>query len=257
MLKAFLSRMSTLDNPPPWSVWSAINIVMVAFLAVIVCTGIVLTVVGDTQYTTLLGWTMAAGLAAAFVYYTRRKPEQRDALHFNPPDAVQDRVTLLQNILLFLLVGVGLAVALDVVTVRLTDLSLPEPELFRPYFDVFANGFPILFISWALAFLLLVIVQPLAEQLIFQGITLPALRHALGAWPGYIVCAALFGLYHLVVYSSPSNDPASLWFGLFVPCIAGLIFGAVRLYTGSTRAAVFTHAAFGLFALVKLLTLVG
>jgi membrane protease YdiL (CAAX protease family) len=257
MLKTFFSRISTLENPPPWGAWTAVNTILVAFLAVIVCTGIVLTVFGDTQYTTLLGWTLAAVLAVAFVYFTRRKPEQRVALRLNPSEAPRDRVTTLQNILLLLLVGVGLAVALDVITIRLTGLSLPQPELVRPYFDVYANGFPVLFVSWALAFLLLVVAQPLADQLIFQGMVLPALRQSLGAWPGYLVSAALYGLFHLLVYSSPSSDATSLWYALFVPFIAGLIFSAVRLYSGSTRAAVLTHAAFGLFALVKLLTLVG
>jgi membrane protease YdiL (CAAX protease family) len=48
-----------------------------------------------------------------------------------------------------------------------------------------------------------------------------------------------------------------MWYGLLSPLIAGLVYGAVRLYTQSTRAALLVHAAFGLFALVKLLTLMG
>ena len=125
------------------------------------------------------------------------------------------------------------------------------------YLNAVENNFPLLAVSWLLAFILMVIAEPIAEELVFQGILLPALRNSLGAWGGYIVSAALFGLFHLMVYSSPNSDIVTLWYGLFLPFFAGLVFAAVRLYTGSTRAAVITHAAFGLFALVNLLTLVG
>jgi membrane protease YdiL (CAAX protease family) len=156
-----------------------------------------------------------------------------------------------------MLIGVGLAIALDVITVRLTGFSIPGPELIRLYSDVSFENLPVMALSWILAFLLMVIFQPLADQLIFQGIVLPAFRQSLGAIPGYLVTAAVYGIFHLALYSPPDTDPTILWYTLFVPFIAGLIFGAVRLYTGSTRAAMLTHVAFGLFAVVKLLTLVG
>jgi membrane protease YdiL (CAAX protease family) len=251
MLNNFLSRIGTLENPPPWSTWSALSAVLAAFIAVFLCTGIILAVVGITQYTTLLLWTLAAVVAVAFVFFTRRTPEQRAALHFTRGASTP------QDVFLLLFIGVGLAVALDVVSIRLTNTALPGAELLNLYFDRADGEMPILFISWVLAFALMVIVQPLADQLIFQGILLPSLRQSLGAWPGYIVTAALFGLFHLMIYSSPNGNFIFMWYGLFVPFIAGLIFGAVRLYTGSTRAAMVTHVAFGLFALVKLLTLLG
>jgi membrane protease YdiL (CAAX protease family) len=257
MLKSFLTRVTALENPVPWSAWNAFSTVIAAFLAAVVCTGVVLAVVGVTQYATLLSWALADMVIVGFVYISRRTAEQRAALHLSPVGAPTDIASMLQNVLLLLLVGVGLAIALDVITGRLTDLSIPEPELLGLYVDVYVNNFPILFISWALAFVMMVVLQPLAEELVFRGILQPALRQSFGLWPGYLVSAALYGLFHLITYSSPSGDAFSLWYGLLAPFIAGLIFGAVRLYTGSTRAAVLTHAAFGLFALVKLLTLVG
>ncbi len=257
MFKAFFSRLRTLDTPPPWGALSALNAVLAGLLAVFLGTTIAIALLGDkAQYVTLFGWTVGGILMIAFIYFTRRKPEERAALRISPAEAVPDRLTTVQNILLLMLIGVGLAIALDVVTIRVTGLSIPGPELYRPYYDVYAENFPVPAVTWVLAVALMVIVQPIVDQLLFQGIVLPALRQALGALPGYLITAALYGLFHLIVYSSPDADPAVLWYALFVPFIAGLIFGAVRLYTGSTRAAMLTHVAFGLFAVVKLLTLV-
>jgi membrane protease YdiL (CAAX protease family) len=67
-----------------------------------------------------------------------------------------------------------------------------------------------------------------------------------------------YTIFHFVSYQLPpaANNTALIWIGIVEPLIGGLIFGAVRIYTGSTRAAILTHMAFGLFAVVKLLTLV-
>lgn len=259
MFKSFLSHISTQETPPPWSAWNAISVVLAAFFAVVFAGGLMLALIGDVQYTYLLSWNIAAGLMIGFVYFTRRQPEGRAALRFNPPAPSEssERVATLQSILLLLLIGVGLAIAMDVISLRLTGVALPEPELTRPYVDHFADGFSILFFTWVLAFALMVVLQPISEELVFRGILLPALRRSFGAWPGYLLSAAIYGLFHFMIYSSGSNDSVSIWYSLLIPFIAGLIFGAVRLYTGSTRAAVLTHAAFGLFALIKLLTLVG
>jgi membrane protease YdiL (CAAX protease family) len=103
----------------------------------------------------------------------------------------------------------------------------------------------------------MVIAQPLAEELIFRGVLLSSLRGTIGAWPGYILSALLYALFHLITYGSSISDFNSLWYGQILPFIGGLIFGAVRLSTGSTRAAILAHVGFGLFAVVKILTLSG
>jgi membrane protease YdiL (CAAX protease family) len=78
-----------------------------------------------------------------------------------------------------------------------------------------------------------------------------------GAWPGYILSAILYAVFHLLSFPPAGSDFNGLWYGQILPFVAGLIFGAVRLYTGSTRAAILAHVGFGLFAIVKMLTLAG
>jgi membrane protease YdiL (CAAX protease family) len=102
-----------------------------------------------------------------------------------------------------------------------------------------------------------VVAQPVAEELVFRGIALPALRQGFGAWMGLVLCSLAYGLFHQLAYSSPTNDATLVWYGLALPLLAGLFISGVRVYTGSTRAAIAAHMAFGLFAVLKALTLAG
>jgi hypothetical protein len=271
MLRRLFDRIAHAEAAPPWTIWNAVSALVAAFMAVLLGTSVALVVTGNNQFSALLGWSLAAGLTIAFVRFTRRTPAEREALRLNkwqyesespkkPRNAiiVDEAAALppLANQFFLLLVGVGLAVALDVITGRVTGLFLPEPELLRPYQD-FAFGIPALAQTLLLGAVFMVVLQPIAEGLIFQGLLLPALRRSVGPWPGYLLSAALYGLFHLMAYSQPPGDFAALWYGLIAPLLAGLIYSAVRLYTGSTRAAMLAHAAFGLFAVLKLLTLVG
>lgn len=251
MFKQLMARIGFPESPFPWSLQSALFTIVMAFVAVFLSSAVVLSVAENQQYTYLAVWSLGCAVAAAYAWFSARLPEKRLALRFEVNSLP------MQNTLFLLFIGVGLAVALDVVTGRVTNTFFPEPELFNAYFFHTAFQEPMTLVTWLLAFLLMVILQPLSEELIFRGIALPALRRTFGAWPGYLLSALLYGLFHLFIYANSVDSFAALWYSFISPVIAGLIFAAVRLYTGSTWAAVLTHAAFGLFALVKLLTLVG
>jgi hypothetical protein len=241
MFQQLRARLGAPEAAPPWSLTAGLVAAVAAFLATIIGGTIAYSVVPQAGYAPLLAWTIGAILTTAFVYISRPKPEERAALrmgNFNAP------------VVFLLFIGVGMALALDVLTMRLAGRFLPEPELLNLF-----GARPIELFGWLLAALFLVVIQPIAEELVFRGLLLPALRAELGPWPGYLLDAALYGLFHLLVYPPLSQDAGGLWIGLGIPFVAGLIFAAVRLYTGSTRAAMVAHAAFGLFALAKLLTL--
>jgi membrane protease YdiL (CAAX protease family) len=106
----------------------------------------------------------------------------------------------------------------------------------------------------------MLIAQPLAEELVFRGVALPALRTALGARFGLVATAALSAVFHLLIYpasytavDSGVSPLAALWYSGVTPFLAALVFGSVRVVTGSTRLAIAAHVAFGLFALLRLL----
>lgn len=243
-----MAHINALDTAPPWSLVAALGSGVVSFAAVVIGTFIALALLNNTQYTALAGWTFGAVLTIIFVFIRFKKPEERAALRLGRSDASE---LPMQEIFLTLLIGLGLSVTLDVVSGRVTNTFLPEPELLSLYRQQ-VNG-----LTWIFAFIFMVVLQPLAEELVFRGLMLPSLRNALGAWSGYIVSAILYALFHMLAFSPAINDFNGFWYSQLVPFIAGLIFGAVRLYTGSTRAAILAHVGFGLFALVKVLTLVG
>jgi membrane protease YdiL (CAAX protease family) len=105
----------------------------------------------------------------------------------------------------------------------------------------------------------MLIAQPLGEELVFRGVVQPVFRTILSAWPGLLVTALVYGLFHQLAYPPAYADISSqtaLWYGLALPALQGVIFGMNRAVTGSTRAAIFAHAAFGLFALLKVFIIV-
>jgi membrane protease YdiL (CAAX protease family) len=254
MFRRLLARINGLDTPPPWSLVAALGSGVVSFAAVVIGTFIALALLDNTQYTALAAWTIAAMVTIIFVFIRFNKPEERAALRLgiSPGSGLP-----VQEIFLMLLIGVGLSVTLDVVSGRVTNLFLPEPELMSLYTDVTLYQQPINILSWIFAFVFMVVLQPIAEELVFRGLMLPSLRNAIGAWPGYIVSAILYAIFHMLAFPPPISDFNGFWYSQIMPFIAGLIFGAVRLYTGSTRAAILAHVGFGLFTVIKVLTLVG
>lgn len=249
MFRRLLSRIGSPEAAPGWGLPSALMLLVAAFVAVIVGSTIGSLLFPQAQFVLLLGWTLAALITIAITLSNLSKPEQRAALRLSQAGA-------LPSIFFLLLIGIGLAITLDVLLRAVTGAMLPAPELMDVYFRVQLYQQAVQPLSWVLALIFMVVLQPLADELIFRGALLPVLRSTFGSWSGYIISALLYAAFHMLLYPPPlPNTNIAVWYGFIAPLISGLIFGAVRLYTGSTRAAIFTHAAFGIFAVINLLTL--
>ncbi len=95
-----------------------------------------------------------------------------------------------------------------------------------------------------LSFVTVVILAPLAEELIFRGWIYTSLRQSFGAWPAIAITAAVFALVHM--------DPTRLYpLLIFVP---GLMFTIIREKNGSARASFYAHAAYNFLAWIIVLT---
>lgn len=92
---------------------------------------------------------------------------------------------------------------------------------------------------------LLVVVAPVTEELLFRAVLLSRLRRAMSPWSAITVSAALFAGIHLI-----DPDAAFVVPGLFV---IGLVLGYQALLTGRIGLPIFTHAGVNLLAAIALL----
>jgi uncharacterized protein len=83
-------------------------------------------------------------------------------------------------------------------------------------------------------------VAPVCEELAFRGFLQPLLARGLGAGPGILLAAIPFGLLHYSEYGDS-------WRHALIISAAGAAFGAMRQFSGSTKAAAVMHASYNAF----------
>lgn len=245
-----LKRLTRLEPAPPWGGGTVLVMTVSAFLLLIAGSFAALAWLPATPEAKLFGWGLGgAGLIALITLRLRNRPEHRAALRLRPTGTPLPFV---------LFIAVGFALTLDLLSLVVTGGAfLTTPELIGAE----TQGS---LVTWVLAVLVLVIIQPISEELVFRGYAFPWLRASFGAWPGLLLASALSAVFHFLIYppdysvTQPGlgSFPA-IWFGLLLPFLAGLIISSTRAVTGSTRAAIVAHAGFGLFAVLKLLALAG
>ena len=81
-----------------------------------------------------------------------------------------------------------------------------------------------------------VTIAPLAEELAFRGLLQPLMVRSIGVTPGILLTSVAFGAMHLEQYGA--------WQSVVLITLAGCGFGAVRQWTGSTRASAIMHAGY-------------
>lgn len=94
-------------------------------------------------------------------------------------------------------------------------------------------------ISIALIGLFSATLGPLCEELVFRGFFQPLLIRTFGTPFGIVLCAAPFALLHGPQYHWS-------WQIVVLLVLAGVVFGYVRLRTGSTAASALVHATYNL-----------
>ncbi len=231
------------EDAPPWRLTSAAIAVIFAFAAMIAGIVVAYTWIGleNQGLSELVGWSLGGVLTILFIWQTRR--HQRDALRLAPPQT---------PILFIMFIAFGCALALDLLGLAVTNQFAPAQEF------TWLNPNALGVAEWGFAIALMVVIQPIAEELLFRGVAFPAVRARLGAWGAILATAVVSGVFHVLIY--PMNYASLLtpiWYGLVVTVIEAILFGMVRSSSKSTRAAIAAHAAFGLFAVVKLFMLVG
>ncbi|MFN8374191.1 MAG: type II CAAX endopeptidase family protein [Anaerolineae bacterium] len=233
MIRSFMARIARPEAAPPWNSSAALQAVVVAFMCMLVGVNGMAAVFGQQPFIFLAGYAVGCALTLVYLWFTRRKAEDRAALRLQTPGST--------SLLLIAFLCLGVALASDVLR---RYQAVPELQ----YFDNSA-------LEWVLAIVLMVFLQPLAEEIVFRGVMYPALRVTFGAWTGLFACTLAHAVFHFVSYSPAQLDLNTLWLTFVLPYIDSLVLTLIRAYTGSTRAAIVGHMAFGLFAVVKLIAL--
>lgn len=242
---SLMQRIRAVEPAPPWNLTSVLVAMVVAILAFIGGTFAAEIWLSGQSIALIIGWIIGGIITIIFVLQSRKTPEQRAALKLQSGAA---------PLLFIIFISFGLALAIDLLSLLVTGQFVPAPALLSAAVD--RQNTALLIISAVF----LLIVQPLAEELVFRGVAFPVLRVGFGAWPGLLVTAVASAIFHLLIFPAaytvvfPDMTPAaSLWYSGMNPLLAALVFGIVRAVTGSTRSAIAAHFAFALFALFKLL----
>jgi membrane protease YdiL (CAAX protease family) len=125
------------------------------------------------------------------------------------------------------LLGLACAFAVQIIGVLLhtPDVDTPIKKLLSSKAAILEFG------------ILATTIGPLCEELVFRGFIQPVFIRSLGRAAGIVLTASLFGALHLA-------QNAFVWqFGLLIS-LAGVAFGVMRDWTGSTRASTWMHAGF-------------
>jgi len=247
--RGLLAHMAAPEPEPTWTLAAVVMTFVGGLLAFIAGSFVTLSWLPDQPFAQIAGWTLGGLITIIFVVQTRTN---RSTARGADRDPLRLRRTAGAPLPFLLFLSLGFAILIDLIGAGIGGSFERSPELLG--LDLRGGG--ILALVFALLFM--VVVQPIAEELIFRGVAYPALRTAFGFGLTVFFSAGLHGLFHLIVY--PPNYPTlpapnQLWFGLAIPFLDAVVITLVRAHQGSTRAAIIAHMGFGLFAVLKVLAL--
>ncbi|MCE2488911.1 MAG: CPBP family intramembrane metalloprotease [Anaerolineae bacterium] len=220
----------------PWSLPRALLATLSLLAALALGALLALLLTDGAPPAALAGWS--AGAALVLLALRARFRRSAAALPLQPGGT---------PVALALLTGVAAALFLDTLALAPGGSGLPTPELaalvIRPATPV----------AWPLAALYLLLLQPLAEGLVFRGLLQPALQARASRRAALLLTALAWALFHLLAYTGApgSADPATLYLSRLA---LGLLLGILRARNVSARASIVAHTGINLFFLLRLLS---
>ena len=232
-------------SEPPWSLFSALLSYGVLFLCLTVI-GTSLATLGSARQVLfsrelMLGWALGMAIAIVFILVSHRSSDES-----------WKALRLVKGVLplpLALLIGIAIALALDLGVSLASGEFWPVPQIWR-FQSLEAMGLP-------LAALMLIVLQPLAETLVFQAVLLPRLRWAFGHWGGLLGASALYTVLYYLVFIEPYAFYDPFWHGIVFPAGIAIFFSLLKVYTQSTAAALLGRMGAGLVLLLTALAIYG
>ncbi|MDE2853710.1 MAG: CPBP family glutamic-type intramembrane protease [Chloroflexota bacterium] len=244
-----MSLMAKLTLPeahePPWSLLNALLAVLAMFICLAIIgpsfIAIITASATPTPFALMASWSLGMALTSLFVLVSRRSSEESwRALRLSRGELALP---------LALIIGLAIGLTLDLIAILTAGRFLPDAQIWA----LQTGGLP----SLALAALLLVVLQPLAETLVFHAILLPRLRWRLGHWLGLAITAAVYAGLHYLIFFQTSDANFLRWHGLVLPMLLGISFGLLKVFSQSSLVALIARMGAGLIFLLTALALVG
>lgn len=232
-------------SKPPWSLLGALLTVFAMFVCLIGVGPALATLLMDSDQITpfwlMLSWTIGMACTILFVVVNRR----------SSADSWR-RLQLRRGVFplpIAILLGVSVALVIDLLVGLGSGRFLPVPEIL---------GFHLQDARTVIvALLLVVLMQPLAESLVFQAVLLPSLRWRLGPWAGILVASLLQVAVHYLVFPIEIDGHYdAIWHSIIYPALIGFAFCLLKVYTVSTSAVIIARMGAGLIFLLTALVLV-
>ena len=222
---------------PPWSLPRATLAILSLLAALALGALLALLLTDGAPWAALAGWSAGAALV---LHALRARYRRYNASLPLEPGGTPAALALLT--------GVAAALFLDTLTLASGGGGLATPELAG--LAAAAPGA----LAWLAAALYLLLLQPLAEGLVFRGLLQPALQARSSRRVALLLTALAWALFHLLAYAgAPAGaDPAAL---LISRLALGLWLGVLRARNASARASIVAQVGINLLFLLRLVSL--
>lgn len=248
--EGFFAQIGRTYAAPPWSLYDVGLVIGVLAVGLLIVGSVIASLfspdrTNPTPTGLVIGWTVGLLLATAFVLVRwRSSSEQFTALRITGESAQSNRPLILMFIF-----GIGIGLLANVTAGLGSGNQFATIAALQGIYTTFEIR-PLL-----LGIVFGVIVQPLAESLIFFGVIQPRLRATLGGYLGLLITACLYAATHYLVYGlRPDVVINPLWYGFIAPFVLGLMFGVVRVWMRSTRAAIVANIGASIVAILVMVT---
>lgn len=220
---------------PVWT-YAAFWLAQLAVLAVqylLVWLGVPLASINPVVYGTVISaiaYVVALGIVVAVPYYIWKRKTSVKELGLNDWPAWMD---ILLGVPAFVVYIILSGIFMAIMTSLIPAISLDQAQSL-PFSQSMLGA------SWqyVLAFLTLVVIAPLAEELLFRGYLYGKLRRTMPIWISVLVTSLAFGLAHL--WGGPGSPLQ--WAVVIDTFVLSIMLSLLREYTGAIWASVILHA---------------
>lgn len=232
-------------SEPPWSLLSAALAVFAMFVCLAIIGPSFVAIAGAggilTAFELMASWSIGMALTIVFALVSRRASATSwAALRLRPGELALPLAPV---------IGIAIGLTFDLIANLSAGRILPQAQIWA----LQTGGAP----SLLLAALLLVVLQPFAETLVFYAVLLPRLRWRLGHWLGLIATAAVYaGLHYLIFFQTADANQLRLP-SLVLPLLLGITFCLLRVFSQSSLVVLIARMSAGLGFFLTALAIAG